>query len=298
MTSLKALRQSGPLLALLIGLLGCHSLKLMPAGADRQDKADKDTLADNKRSFRVGQFLFLPDFDLPENLPLFKELGDLHEQVYKELELPQSNTIIQVHIFEDRDRYDQFMHTKYPFLPNRRAFFVAQPHAVGVGGEDLLVYTYWGDRIREDLRHELTHALLHSVLKEVPLWLDEGLAEYFEVGPEWRGLHARHVEQIRAEGGALVANLTRLEAITQVQQMTSAEYRESWAWVHLMLRDKHQAKVILTQYLQLLRFSTNPGPLKPRLEECFTDPEEALRRHLAGLDPASSSAPTVRRYDD
>ena len=59
-----------------------------------------------------------------------------------------------------------------------------QPRRFG-GEEDLLVYTYWGDRIQQDLRHELTHALLHSVLKDVPLWLDEGLAEYFEMPVSW-----------------------------------------------------------------------------------------------------------------
>ena len=87
---------------------------------------------------------------------------------------------MQVYLFEDRDAYERFMQSRYPNLPRRRAFFVAQPRGVG-GGDDLLVYTFWGERIRQDLRHELTHALLHSVLKDVPLWLDEGLAEYFEL---------------------------------------------------------------------------------------------------------------------
>ena len=38
-----------------------------------------------------------------------------------------------------------------------------------------------GDRLEEDLRHEATHALLHVAVGDLPLWLDEGLAEYFEV---------------------------------------------------------------------------------------------------------------------
>ena len=43
-----------------------------------------------------------------------------------------------------------------------------------------------GDHLRTDLRHELTHALLHGVLKDVPLWLDEGLAGFFELPPDAR----------------------------------------------------------------------------------------------------------------
>src|SRR5205823_11063107 len=142
----------------------------------------------------------------------------------------------QVYIFQDRDKYENVMRSRYPDLPKRRAFFVAQPRTVG-GAEDLLVYTYWGDRIQEDLRHELTHALLHSVLKDVPLWLDEGLAEYYELPPDWNGTNYRHVEQLcHSQEKPFKPDLSRLEQLSQVQQMSPAEYREAWAWVHLMLR--------------------------------------------------------------
>ena len=106
---------------------------------------------------------------------IFRELGELHEEVTKQLQLPTSNRTVQVYLFEDKERYKRFIHAKYPDLPERRAFFVAQPRGMGV--EDLLVYTYWGDQVQQDLRHELTHAVLHAVLKDVPIWLDEGLAE-------------------------------------------------------------------------------------------------------------------------
>jgi len=58
----------------------------------------------------------------------------------------------------------------------RRAFFVPQPRSVG-GAEDLLVYTFWGDQVRKDLRHELTHALLHKRPQgRAAVGWDEGLA--------------------------------------------------------------------------------------------------------------------------
>src|SRR5947199_3220316 len=100
------------------------------------------------------------------------------------------------------------MRTRYPDLPKRRAFFVAQPRTVG-GTDDLLVYTFWGDRVRQDLRHELTHALLHCVLKDVPLWLDEGLAEYFEVPPGTDGVNPQHLDLVRK--GPFAPGLARLE---------------------------------------------------------------------------------------
>jgi hypothetical protein len=265
---------------------GCHSFKLLGDRPDKPEKSEKDQglAAPSKRSLRVSQYVFLSDFELQRNLPIFRELSDLREQVYRDLQLPAANTVVQVYLFEDRGRYERFMQAKYPDLPRRRAFFVAQPRTVG-GIEDLLVYTYWGDRIQQDLRHELTHALLHSVLKDVPLWLDEGLAEYFEVPPDWNGTNYRHLELLRHNSDTpFKPDLSRLEQLNEVQQMTPAEYREAWAWVHFMLRAKPEARAVLLAYLQQLRTNSNPGPLGPRLVAVIPNLDDALNRHLDQLE--------------
>jgi hypothetical protein len=256
---------------------------LAPSSTDAKGEKDPALVLPGKHSSRVSQYVFLYDFELKKDVPLFEELGDLRDQVYKELQLPNSgNTVVQVYLFEDKERYERFMRAKYPDLPKRRAFFVAQPRAVG-GAEDLLVYTYWGDRIRQDLRHELTHALLHSVLKDVPLWLDEGLAEYYELPPEKHGTNQNHLEQIRRAADDFKPDLERLENLKEVQQMTPSEYRESWAWVHLMLHGQPEGKAALLTYLQQLRTNPKPGPLEPKLAEIFPEPNAALEKHLEGL---------------
>jgi len=66
--------------------------------------------------------------------------------------------------------------------------------------------------------------------------------------------------------------------------MTPAEYREAWAWVHMLLDDKPEAKAVLTQYLQQLRSNANPGPLGPRLASIYLSLNEALANHIAKLD--------------
>src|SRR5947199_2066094 len=154
------------------------------------------------------------------------------------------------------------MVAKYPYLPKRRAFFVAEPRPIG--GEELMVYTFWGngERIEQDLRHELTHALLHSVLKDVPLWLDEGIAEFFETPPGNDGLNPEHLRLLRSENAR--PNLARLENLTEVKDMKPAEYREAWAWVHLMLRGRPEARNVMLQYLRELRTNPQPGPLRTR----------------------------------
>ena len=179
--------------------LGCYPLKLFQTPTEETQKSAKEQTP-SKYSLTIAPFVLHSDFELKRKLPIFDELAHLRNLVYKELELPVTNTVVDVYVFDNRDHYERFMRTHYPDLPRRRAFFVAQAREVG-GPEALLVYTYWGDRVGEDLRHELTHGLLHSVIKDVPLWLDEGLAENFELPSGKQGVNDHHLDQIRRSAG-------------------------------------------------------------------------------------------------
>ncbi len=271
-------------------LAGCELFNQFTSKNSERVEKDPVAGAPGKYSMRVSQFVFLSDIELRRDQAIFKDLSNLREQVYRELKLPPSTTEVWVYLFEDKVKYEQFIKAKHPELPPRRAFFVAQPRRLG-GVEDLMVYTYMGERIQQDLRHELTHALLHSVLKNVPIWLDEGLAEYFEVPSGQAGVNPAHLDTLKQAGGRF--DLDRLEKLEEVHQMTPAEYRESWAWVHLMLRSSPKAKEALLSYLQDLRINPNPGPLRPRLAPAFLSLEQALQAHLTELErklPKNSTA--------
>ncbi|HJZ58257.1 MAG TPA: hypothetical protein VKE74_25165 [Gemmataceae bacterium] len=234
-----------------------------------------------KHATRRGPYVFYHDFELDSAEPLFAELEALPDLVYGELRLPPGNGIIQVFLFDTQDRYERYMRGRYRHLPTRRAYFIAEPR-IGGGTDDLKVFTWMGDHLRTDLRHELTHALLHSVLKDVPLWLDEGLAGFFELPPANDGVNPQHLEMLRR--GPFQPDLGRLERLDQVRQMEKPEYREAWAWVHLMLRSSPEAKAVLCEYLQTLRTNPLPGPLLPRLREVLPDPEQALADHLGRIE--------------
>jgi hypothetical protein len=273
---------------------GCQSLPFLQVHSDKVEprksdvaKAASDPNAANppsKYQYALSQYVFLADFEVRHDLPLFKELVDLREDVIRTLQLPSSSNRIMVYLFDDKDRYEQFMEAKFPELPKRRAFFIGYSRTFG---DELLVYTYWGngERIEQDLRHELTHALLHSVLKTVPLWLDEGLAEYFEIPPAAHAFNAEHLKYLRhGPNGPIHPDLARLEELAKVEQMTPAEYREAWAWVHLMLHSNEDARKTLINYLKELRTTKTPAPLRPHLAAVFPTPETALERHLLVLD--------------
>jgi hypothetical protein len=246
----------------------------------------------NKKQLRVGHYVFITDFELKKEHPLLKELEGLPEQICKELQLPQSPTLVFVYLFADRPAYDQYMTAHFKNLPSRRAFFMARLDEKR--GDELMVYTYWGDRISEDLRHELTHAQLHSVLKTVPMWLDEGLAEYFEVPPKWNGLNYQHLSALRSQPGIpWTPCLARLEKLTVVKDMSPADYREAWAWVHFMLRGSPQAKTVLLEYLQQLRTTNQPLPLEPLLAGTFPSPEGTLQVHVQRLETITRQFPVT-----
>jgi hypothetical protein len=234
-----------------------------------------------KHATRRDYYVLYHDFELEKNDPLFAELDALPEQVFGELKLPPSNAIVQVFLFDTQERYERYMRARYRNLPNRRAYFIAEPRAGGA--DELKIFTWMGEHLATDLRHELTHALLRGVLKEVPLWLDEGLAGYFELPPWQDGVNPQHLDALRRV--AFLPDMARLEKCKHVAEMEKPEYREAWAWVHLMLRSGPGAKKVLHDYLQALRADPNPGPLLPRLREALGEPEQALVDHLVTIEP-------------
>lgn len=281
-------RLSLRLIVLTAALAGCDSLR--PGGTTTVSTGEPTAIAaaapsvisvarrPAKHWLRVGPYVIHSETPLDAKAPIYKELADLPEQISRELELPASDGIVQVFLFENADAYDDYMRQKHPKLPKRRAYFFVEPR-VG-GGDDLLVFTWPSEHLAKDLRHELTHATLHGILKGVPLWLDEGLAGFFELPPDARGVNAGHLDALRR--GPFQPDLPRLEKLTQVAQMETPEYREAWAWVHWMLRGGDpNAREVLLAYLKDLRLNSTPGPLQPRLCETLSNPNAALADHLA-----------------
>ena len=181
---------------------------------------------------------------------------------------------VEVYILNDRQSFMHFLKFYYPELPPRRAFFLAQ-------GPQRVVYTFLGDRLEEDLRHEATHALLHVAIGDLPLWLDEGLAEYFE-GPEGRhGVNPEHLGRLPQDlTSGWEPDLARLETLKNVRQMAPRDYRESWAWVHYLLNGSNAGKTLLLAYLADLRTSPDAPPLSERLRADDEKPSKPLIAHL------------------
>lgn len=281
-------------LLLLVFLIGCQQPGTLPVRESgsrlvRALSQDEEGLPD-RFQLRMGPFLFFSEKSLEGEKGRFEGLESLPGDLSRQLGLPTSQRMVRVYLFSDKEPFEEYVGRKYPLLPKRRAYFLAQKRAGGLS-EELTVLTMDGPRLSQDLRHELTHALLHGVLRQVPLWLDEGIAEYFERDAADQGFNPSHWEKLQRQwSGGSRPDLQRLESLSQVQQMHREEYRESWLWVYWMLKMDPRGGEILREYLQHCRSAKTPRKLWEDLRLKFPDPNQALLEAMGQGDlPASVS---------
>lgn len=224
------------------------------------------------------QLVIHSNFHLPRDHRLLNDMRAQRTDLLAKLNLPPSDEPIHVYLFESEHRFNDFLEQYHPEFPARRAFFVESDTR-------LAVYAQWGERVAEDLRHEVAHGYLHSVVRNIPLWLDEGLAEYFEVPRGNGGVNRPHVQLLvdRISKQDWRPNLARLEGLTSAGEMTQDDYAESWAWAHWMLETDPARRELLRQYLLALRQQGTAEPLSQALRRTNPNADRALIDHLAAL---------------
>jgi hypothetical protein len=219
-------------------------------------------------------FVCRADFRLTGYEPLLVELQELRDQLAQRLTLPTRGEPIELYLFADRANYRRHLGEKYPEAPVRRAMYIKDN---GPGQ----VFAYRSDEFEIDVRHETTHALLHSVLPVVPLWLDEGLAEYFEVPEAKRAYDNPHLANLQWNIRlGLVPKLTTLESRQELSEMGRKEYLFAWAWTHFMLHGPEEAREELLSYLAELQSGVPRQPLSVRLQRRLPGLEKHFARHF------------------
>jgi len=198
---------------------------------------------------------------------LFRELAQLQDDLVRALGIRPATEPIELYLFRDAASHRAYVSHYFPRVPYRRALYIK---SAGPG----MVFAHRGEQFEVDLRHECTHALIHAALPMVPLWLDEGIAEYFELPSQQRAFDNRHLASTRwAVRFGMVPHLTTLERKGDLSQMGGTEYRNAWAWVHFMLHGPPEARDELVHFLADIQGGTPPGWLGERLE-----------RRLPGVD--------------
>lgn len=224
---------------------------------------------------RDPPFYYHADFSLQRYHGLLRSVSDLQSEVPRVLGLQTLDEPVHLFLFARHRTYQLYVKKYFPTVPNRPALFIKQR---GPG----MVFARLSPEFATDLRHETTHAVLHGILPMVPLWLDEGLGEYFEVASHHRisgNPHLRRL-QVMAQQGPL-PEMEPLEQLSDLSQMGPEHYRAAWAWVHFMLHHSQESHNVLVSYLRDIEASSPPGDLSRRLRSRIPRLQSQFAQHFS-----------------
>ena len=226
----------------------------------------------------LSPYLIRSEFALRDVAELVSDLGDLQTDIERLLKLKCEPKEIQIHLFRSRSSYVDYLSKRVPDGTKRQALFVQ-------GTDAGRVYAY-RDAYRQrdldtDVRHETTHALLHSALPFVPMWLDEGIAEYFEASPGQREKHHPHRRELQlAIRFGWKPALEKLETEREMLDMKSKDYRDAWGVVHFILHGPPAAREALAAYFDEVQSGKAPTPLSQHLRRRIPDLDRQIVEHL------------------
>lgn len=226
------------------------------------------------------------DFSLEPDHRLLSEVVGRKADLEQALGFSLGNEPIHVYLFDDQRTFQRYSRKHLPSLADRRAIFLKSDTR-------LVVLAHWHDDLGVDLRHEIIHGYLHAELPWIPLWLDEGLAEYFEVSGKGSFVHAEHVAHLASEfkRGNWQPHLERLATATDPATFSASQYAESWLWVHFFLNSTPQQAELFQTYARELKL--HPGAHASLPEALATQGSElqvAVLEHLRSLAEAAAGS--------
>lgn len=222
---------------------------------------------------RVGQLKIYSDFEIASSHRLLNEMQHLRDEISQTLAVEPSQETIHVYLFAGTERFSDYCKTLDHPVSDRRAFFVQTDTT-------LSVFAAWSENVLIDLRHELTHAYVHSAVPRLPLWLDEGIAEYFEVNPGQAGVNVTHVEALR---GKLPTSLGELEKLHDPATMKQMDYAASWLWVHFLLNHSEESRQLLRRHIRQWHERSEADRLSDQVDTFFNSPTQTASAYLQTL---------------
>ena len=223
---------------------------------------------------QVGQFSIHSDFEVASDPQFAREFGTLKTDIEATLKIRIPDEPVHLILFKRQSNYRSYMRRYFPTVPARRALFIKRR---GPG----MVFAFESNEMRIDVRHETTHALLNAALPYVPLWLDEGLAEYFESPPSGSARpHPHNAPTRRKAYWGQVPSIESLEAIGDLSDMGTAEYQQAWSWVSFLLHESDESRTVLVRFLQDLQAHAPPGQLSRRVTAALPDWKSRYLRHF------------------
>ena len=217
----------------------------------------------------------------PAGLPaVLTELRTLPERLSSYYGLKLKVAPVHVLLFKDRQAYLNHLQKTLPRAPRRTSLFVVR------GGKPTILATA-GKTLRQDLLHEAVHAINFGSFggRQVPLWLDEGVAELFEGTQASQDfVHGEMIRGIMGEQRDALAVPLKLSTLERIESSTKTDalfYAASWAWCRFLAERGTQCHAIWRRYLSDIQAGIAAGKLSHRLTLAGTNYETLFLQHLS-----------------
>lgn len=229
------------------------------------------------RAVRTGRFLLISDHRLDDAGGIATDLEALHRQLQADLKLPSLDATVRIYLFAKHASFSRYVRKHIPYLTGldtrRHGLFLLRngvPHMFVLRTADL----------RGSLRHEFVHVVLNTSAPGLPIWLDEGLAMYYETidDPAGREEITRGLAKRLACGWQ--PDLARLEQLDEMRDMDTLAYAEAWAWVRLLTEGPAELRGLLPAFLDDLRRGHSRGGFSELLARRLKDPAGAWQSML------------------
>ena len=191
--------------------------------------------------------------------------------------IPVPETKFRVYIFSSETGFDEYVGDVIGPLPL---------HASGLYTPTYKQLLLWNLPERSEVfktaRHEGFHQFFDTVIDDAPIWLNEGMADYFEVGLTERGLpsegkiqprHLRALKTLRRS----IKPVRKLMTMSRVRFYSNPQvhYAQSWAMVRFLRSSRKHKKVLADLIDRLLDGESSRRATRSALAEVDQDELEA-----------------------
>jgi tetratricopeptide (TPR) repeat protein len=154
-----------------------------------------------------------------------------------------------------------------------------------------IVANQYSSDVSSIIYHEYLHYLMHANHPSLPLWLDEGLAEFYSTFDVIDGAArigypvGRHLSWLRQHPMLPISSLIEVDHASPEYNEESRRgdfYAQSWALTHMLVIGRPDGPSRTARYAQLLRRGLDPGDaFRSAFDTTFKDIEIELRKYVS-----------------
>jgi len=260
----------------------------------------------NTRHYRIHTDL---DYQLASDTA--RRMDSMYEEYSRRLvifNLPETERIQDVYLFQHKADYINFTGNR---LPNSGGVFMPSKHTLAAFLEG-----QGRDGLRRTLQHEAFHQFAFSAISpNLPLWLNEGLAQLFEESL-WTGngfllgqVPPRRIRKMQSDIDAhrLIPFATMLPMTHEDWQSRmrdpingGTQYNQAWAMVHFLVHQKDSTgqfplRTRLINMLQLIHNGTDP---KDAFAQAYSNNLQGFQDRFVEFIRALSPTPEAQFVDN